>query len=254
MIDIHNHILPGLDDGSPSMDTSLEMADIAASSGVDTIIMTPHCNIPGYYDNYYNLELMHAFHELRKALQEVHIPVQVLPGMEIYTTEELPRLIAERRLIGLNFSDYLLIDFDFAAHPDWIDAQLNSVLATGKKPVIAHPERYDCIQDSPSIAESWLKSGCLLQSNKGSFLGSFGRRVEMAAHILLEHQMLSFIASDAHRTRIRTPQMYEIYHYISREFSEETAHRLMQDNPMRVCRNAPVPQPEFIPFEHISYW
>lgn len=254
MIDIHNHLLPFIDDGSPTLDDSLDMAEIAAGSGVDTVILTPHCNIPDYFDNYYTPELMLAFKELREAVRQAHIPLQILPGMEVFTTDNISELIRTHRLIGLNFSNYLLVEFDFSSHPGHIMSLLQDILNTGRIPIIAHPERYDCIQDAPYIAETWLRSGCLLQCNKGSFLGRFGHHAEIAAHFLLEHRMVSFIASDAHRTTVRTPQMQEIYDYISLEFSRETAYRLMQGNPLCVCRNIPLPLPDFIPYTPTSYW
>ncbi len=88
MIDIHNHLLPSFDDGSPTLDNSLDMAEIAAASGVDTVILTPHCNIPGYFDNYYGPNLMLAFQNLQTAIHQAHIPLRVLPGMEVFTTAD----------------------------------------------------------------------------------------------------------------------------------------------------------------------
>lgn len=254
MIDIHIHILPGIDDGSPSLEDSLYMADIAASSGVDTIIMTPHCNIPDYYDNYYSLQLMRAFSELKKALEQARIPVQVLPGMEIFTTPDISSLIQNRKVIGLNFSKYILVEFNFGADAQWMTDRLSEILRTGKTPIIAHPERYDCTFEQPQTAVIWAEMGCLLQCNKGSFLGSFGRQVEETAHMLLDHRLVSFIASDAHRTNVRTPNMREIYQYISSQYSEETAMSLMNDNPLRLCRNEDIIQTDFIPFETQQYW
>ena len=254
MIDIHIHILPGIDDGAPFLDDSLYMADIAASNGVDTIIMTPHCNIPDYYDNYYSLQLMRAFSELKRALEHARIPVQVLPGMEIFTTPDIASLIRDRQVIGLNFSRYMLVEFNFGADALWMTDRLKEILQSGKIPVVAHPERYDCIFEQPQAAVVWAEMGCLLQCNKGSFLGSFGRQAEETAHRLLDHHLVSFIASDAHRTHVRTPNMREIYQYISSQYSLETAVRLMNDNPLRICRNEDILQTDIIPFEPQPYW
>lgn len=253
MIDIHNHLLPSFDDGSPTLDNSLDMAEIAAASGVDTVILTPHCNILGYFDNYYGPNLMLAFENLQTAIHQAHIPLRVLPGMEVFTTDDISALIHDCRLIGLNFSNYLLTEFDFTSHPDWMSARLEDIQQSGKIPIIAHPERYNCIQDAPWLVENWLEYGCFLQCNKDSFLGGFGRHAEIAAHFLLDHRMISFIASDAHRATVRTPQMHEIYQYISHTYSEETAQQLMQDNPLRVCENRPLITPDFIPYTHTSY-
>lgn len=254
MIDIHTHILPGIDDGSPSLDDSLNMADIAASSGVDTIIMTPHCNIPDYYDNYYSLELMHAFSDFKKALEQFRIPVQVLPGMEIFATPDISSLIQEKKVIGLNFSQYILVEFNFGENAEWMSNRLQEIIKIGRIPIVAHPERYDCISEQPEITVSWIQMGCLLQCNKGSFLGSFGRRVEETSHHLLNHRLVSFIASDTHHPDVRTPHMSEIYNYIASQYSERTALRLMHDNPLSICTKRPITMNDYIPFESKSYW
>ncbi len=254
MIDLHIHILPGVDDGSPSMDTSLAMAEIAASTGVDTIIMTPHCNIPEYYNNYYSPTLLRAFANLRKELIKNKIPVQVFPGMEIFCTPDIGELIENHYVIGLNFSDYLLVECGFDTDPDWMTDRLQEMIQMGKIPIVAHPERYDCICESPETALTWARMGCLLQSNKGSFLGRFGRPVEKTAHTLLEHRLVSFIASDAHRPDVRTPDMEEIRSYIACTYSDETVARLMHDNPLRVCKNEPITPESFIPFEARRFW
>lgn len=254
MIDLHIHILPGIDDGAPSMDDSLTMADMAVSSGVDTIIMTPHCNIPDYYDNYYSPQLMRAFGAFKRALSEAGIPLQVFPGMEIYTTPDIASLIESRRVIGLNFTKYMLVEFDFGADAEWMTQRLEEILNTGNIPVVAHPERYYCVNRDPSAAWIWASMGCLLQCNKGSFLGSFGADAEETAHRLLDHRLVSFIASDAHRTNVRTPDMQEIYRYISWNYSEETAHRLLHSNARHLCRNEDVPTEAAVPFERKRYW
>lgn len=254
MIDIHIHLLPGVDDGSPSMDTTLAMAEIAASTGVDTIIMTPHCNVPDYYNNYYSPSLLRAFTNVKKELAHNKIPVQVLPGMEIFCTPDITELIENRYVIGLNFSNYLLVEFSFGEDPEWITDRLQEIINAGRTPIVAHPERYECIYTAPETAVTWVKMGCLLQSNKGSFLGRFGRPVEKAAHTLLDHRLVSFIASDAHRPDIRTPDMEEISKYIAYTYSEDTVTRLMKENPLRVCRNEPILQEPFIPFEPKSRW
>lgn len=124
----------------------------------------------------------------------------------------------------------------------------------GRTPIVAHPERYGCICDSPETALTWVRMGCLLQSNKGSFLGRFGRPVEKTAHTLLDHRLVSFIASDAHHPEFRTPDMQEIRSHIAYTYSEETVTRLMCENPLHVCRNEQISPEPFIPFETKHFW
>lgn len=254
MIDIHMHILPDVDDGSRFLEESLEMADISASTGVGTIVMTPHCNIPQRYHNYYSTELMNKFRHLKAAIDQAHIPVQVVPGMEVFTTPDLPELIKAKKVFGLNFSKYMLMEFDFGSDPDYMTDMLKAVRQTGYIPIVAHPERYDAIKDDPSTVEAWVNFGCLLQSNKSSILGNFGSETAKTVHRLLDHQLVSFIASDAHRPQVRTPHMDQVYDYMCWHYSNEVADTLMHNNPLRICKNQPMVKPNFIPFETQNYY
>ena len=98
MIDIHSHVLPGVDDGSQDMDMSLEMISLAADSGVHTLVATPHCNIPGEFDNYASPELEESFLSLRREVELEGIPIRLCRGMEIFATEELPSLLRRKRV------------------------------------------------------------------------------------------------------------------------------------------------------------
>ena len=112
MVDIHCHILPGVDDGAPSMEDSLEMARMAADSGVTDIIATPHCNLPGNGPkNYRSASLRAAFSRLQQALDAEGIPLRIHPGAEVFCTPELPRLLDQRQLQTLGGSRSLLVDF-----------------------------------------------------------------------------------------------------------------------------------------------
>ena len=113
MIDIHTHILPGVDDGSPRTAESLEMLRLAAASGVETVIATPHSNLPGVYANYNGEWLQASFDRLIRRAEEEEIPVRILRGMEVYATEDLPQLLEAGRVLTLNDSRYVLMEFDF---------------------------------------------------------------------------------------------------------------------------------------------
>ena len=123
MVDIHCHILPGVDDGSPSMEDSLEMARMAADSGVTDIIATPHCNLPGNGPkNYRSASLRAAFSRLQQALDAEGIPLRIHPGAEVFCTPELPRLLDQRQLQTLGGSRYLLVEFYFR-YLTWLECE-----------------------------------------------------------------------------------------------------------------------------------
>lgn len=237
MIDIHSHILPGIDDGAINMEEAVEMAAMAAESGVKYMVATPHCNIPGVCDNYLDKRFIRNFKDFRQTIKEMQIPVQILPGMEIFATPELPTLLKEKKVLTLNGSKYFLVEFSFDEE-FWLCSEiLLKCRKTGFIPVIAHPERYECIQDKPEYAAEWIKNGYALQINKGSILGRFGRKAKRTADVLLQRRQASCVASDAHSAYRRTTHMKEIQEYLAYEYGEEYAQALLLKNPLKILKS-----------------
>ena len=240
MIDIHAHILPGVDDGSESIEMSLEMLDLAAQSGVTVIAATPHGNIPGEYENYVSMELKSLLGQLRKEAKETGIPVTICQGMEVYITPSVPELIRQKKVWTLNAGSYMLMEFAFDEDPDFCSEMLKDIRRRGIKPVIAHPERYFFIQDDPQIAFEWCTSGYALQVNKGSLLGSFGRAPERTARRILEHGLAACVASDAHGPDQRTTHMSEVSRFLEADFGESYRRLMLNINPARILKNQPL--------------
>lgn len=238
MIDIHCHILPYVDDGAGSMDDALEMARMAAESGVKTIIATPHCNLPGAQEkNYVSKPLQQRFIELRNGISSAGIPLTVLPGAEILCTPDVPELIQEEKLLTLAGSDYLLVEFFFDEGLAYMDDMLAAIRAEGLTPIIAHPERYRAVQEMPGVIERWFRSGIVIQLNKGSILGRLGRSAEICADWILSRGLAHLAASDAHSPEIRTPHMHRLMQHLEDEYSPEYTDILLRRNPSRICEN-----------------
>lgn len=237
MIDVHLHILPGVDDGSRDIDESLAMADLAARSGVTTLVATPHSNQMGRFESFCSPALTEAFDQLEDQLEKAKIPVRLLRGMEIYASEDMGRKIRHGRLTGLAGSHYYLVEVPFGAPPSWIEARLQEIQAEGMIPLIAHAERYYCVQDDPVLVYNWLSEGCRIQVNKGSLFGRFGRLAERTAHTLMENDLISCIASDAHRPDVRTPWMKDIRDYLIRHAGDHYAQQMLQSNPEKIINN-----------------
>lgn len=246
MIDIHTHILYGIDDGSHSLEQSLKMLNIAAKNNTDKIILTPHCNQPGNLNNFYSSDLQNHFDAFREAAKD--IPIELYLGMEIYATDEVPDLISEGKIIPLNNSHYLLIEFPFSSNPDWVTHILEEVSKFNLTPVIAHPERYPFIINNPQIIYDWVISGSLIQINKGSLFGRFGYKEELTARKLLNHNLVHFVASDCHSHKVRTPYMMDCYDLISDIYKPGYADLLFNINPKGIINNSKVFVPEPIPF------
>ncbi len=236
MIDIHAHILPGVDDGSPSMEDSLEMAVLATESGVSTMIVTPHCNLPRT-DCLDTAGVTHACAELSAALRAHGSTLRLSCGMEIFGTPDTALRLREGSLCTLAGSRYPLVEFPFSDYAHEATGILREILELGLRPIVAHPERYLFAQAEPRLLNLWTDMGCLLQVNRGSLLGRFGRREQALAFALVERGFASFVASDAHSPLRRTPWMHDVYTLLCSEFSVRTADLLLKENPGRVLGN-----------------
>lgn len=231
MIDLHSHILPGQDDGAQSLEASLAMARMAVDSGVTAMAATPHCAGDRI------VEIHAAWQLLKEALEENEIPMKLCLGMEIFGTPETARMLRENRLLTLNDSKYPLIEFSF--HSDGMEETriLRSVCKAGYRPVVAHPERYSYVQQDPRLLHQWVRMGCLIQVNRGSLLGRFGRRAQSLGFALVDRGFATVVASDAHSPRIRTPWMADVEQLLSKEISPLCARMLLRDNPRKILKN-----------------
>ena len=194
MIDLHTHILPGVDDGAPDLETSVLMAAVAAESGVTHLVATPHSNQRGAFENYASQALQVRFDCLCAAVREAGIPLELSLGMEIFGTGDVPQLLREGRLLTINGGRYLLIEFGFHEDPLRIERLLDQLLAAGYWPVVAHAERYYVLQRMPNYLYDWVNRGVVLQVNKGSLFGRFGRGAQALARAMLTHGLVGCIA------------------------------------------------------------
>ena len=231
MIDLHSHILPEIDDGAQNLYESLEMARMAVDSGVTAMVATPHCMDDRRWEVY------DAWKLLVQILEEHEIPLKLFLGMEIFGTTDTASMLRNGKLFTLNESRYPLIEFPFRTDGEVETQILRSVCKSGFRPVVAHPERYACIQRDPELMNRWYHMGCLFQVNRGSLLGRFGGRAEMMALELVERGFAAAIASDAHSSRVRTPWMDDVRKLLSKEFSQQYAIALLEENPARILNN-----------------
>ncbi len=241
MIDIHSHVLPTVDDGSQDLQESLEMIAASAESGVKILVATPHANQKGRFENYYRNPVKEQFRILKHAVEEAGIKIRLLFGMEIYSSLDLPELLASGMLCGLNCSDYYLIEFPFEAELGYMYHCLGLIFDHGGIPVIAHPERYTEIQRSPEVLYDWLQEGACTQINKGSIFGNFGRAVQKTAAFIYDFDLATCVGSDAHGTEIRTTDMSLLKEYLLEHYGEEYTRKITRDNPFLLLKNQDVP-------------
>ena len=156
--------------------------------------------------------------------------------------------MADGKVMTINQSHYILMEFAFDEDPDFATRLLGKVREVGAKPVIAHAERYYFVQDDPQIVYQWRKKGYAIQVNKGSFLGRFGESARETSYRLLHHHLVSVVASDAHSAVERTPFLMDAYEALSECCSKRHLDVLFRDNPGRICQDKPVLELEPLPF------
>lgn len=239
MVDIHCHIVPEVDDGAWDMDTALEMARMAVGCGVSRIVATPH--FKGIPEALEELPyIVHQFRRLQSAVKREKMELELIPGMEVLCVPQTMELARMGRLPTLGNSRYVLTEFYFDASWEFMDSALEGLRDCGYQPVVAHPERYGAVQRDLRLARSWFERDFVLQVNKGSVLGAFGRRAEEAAVQLLYRGTVHAIASDAHSPELRTTDLSPVRQWALEHLGREYTKILLEDNPGRISRGRPV--------------
>ena len=206
MVDLHSHLIWGIDDGSKSKEMTVNMLKQAVKGGTKKIVLTPHY-LPGYYEVPIN-EVKEKAKELSLLAKEYGLDIKVYFGQEVYFLENILEYY-ENKLIGtINESRYMLIEFNMRNFSvEEVIYILYELQLEGIVPVIAHPERYYMFIKNPSLINEFIEEGFLFQLNIGSITGDFGKEVKKTAEIFLKNKIYSFFGSDAHRDEKRNPNM-----------------------------------------------
>ena len=235
MIDIHCHILPNVDDGSESLEESIEMAKIAESEGITRIVNTSHCHFDFKYKKGNELKL--ELEKFNQVLKEENINIEVLLGNELYYTSDLIERFNELDFFSMNNSKYILMEFSPINFPKNIEDVIYEIKIRGYIPIIAHAERYKQVQEDVNIVLDCIKEGALIQVNASSILGKNGENVEDTSKKLLDNNMVHFVATDAHSSNRRRPLIKDSYNYILKNYGKEVAEKLFIENPTSVIEN-----------------
>ena len=232
MIDLHCHILPGIDDGAVDMQTSIDMAMIAAEDGIETIVATPHIK-----------DILHSTVKLRALVTQLNIhlksqniPVKVLLGGDVFALIN-PSCFKD---YTINNSRYILIEFPHNYLPSNSKAILFSLAIQGLCPIITHPERNLAIMKKVDLLLDMLHSNVLVQITAGSLTGEFGRDEQACANYLLRKEAVHFIATDAHSTDFRRPVLSDGLKVASKVIGQKRAKKLVWDNPRAVIQDEPI--------------
>ena len=208
MVDMHSHIINEIDDGSKSIEMTINMLKKAEESGTTDIIATPHF-MRGRFEVEYK-DVIKRAEELKKIVKENNIHINIYVGQEVYYSKNLLEYYNDKIIGTINNTKYMLIELPMLEFN--IDEVINTIYELqirGIVPIIAHPERYKPFIKKPSMINKLINEGMLFQMNAGSISGDFGKDVKKTAAKYLEHNVYSFIGSDAHRDRGRDTDMSE---------------------------------------------
>lgn len=232
VFDIHNHILWGVDDGSESLDMSIRMLHIAAKAGTTDIILTPH-NKPNRR-NVYTAEIDVMIDRLREVCRQEGLRINLYPGNEIYYRMDVSERLKIGKATVMAGSRYVLLEYNPMDEWDYIKKGVDDMISEGYIPIIAHVERYANVMKDMNRAYELISKGCYLQINAGSCMGDFGFATKGYAKKLLKENMVSFVASDAHEDRKRTPDMASCIKYITKKYGDDYAKKIWETNPMKI--------------------
>jgi protein-tyrosine phosphatase len=236
MVDIHCHLLPGLDDGPDSLEDSLRMAEMAIADGITHVIATPHANETYPF-------LPDLVRKRRDEIQErLGSRLILATGCDFHLSyENLNDLRRSPSKYTLNQKNYLLVEFADFAIPPTIDRTLHELWMSGLRPIITHPERNGLIRGNPQRLAQWIRQGCYVQVTALSLLGRFGESAQKFTDWLLEKDAIHFFASDAHSLKGRPLLLREAFEVVTERRGHRVARALFIENPLAAFEGRPLP-------------
>jgi protein-tyrosine phosphatase len=236
MVDLHCHILPGIDDGAKTMEESLAMAETAIADGITHVVATPHASSEYSFD----------FARVRAARDELQSRIgerlRLATGCDFHLNpENMAALRESPSRFCINQKDYLLVEFNEFSIPPAMDQALHHLQLSGLRPIITHPERNGILRAQPERLLRWVRVGCYAQITAGSLLGIFGTGAMSDSLAWIAQGLIHFVSSDAHNTSSRPLQLSAAREVVRTHFGEEIAKALFVDNPLAAFEGRVLP-------------
>ena len=230
-IDIHAHILPGVDDGARSLEEACELVRRAAEAGFSEIVATPHYSRRRGTEGYREI-----FEELQKAVKEILPDFKLHLGHETYYHEELVEQLKKGNAFTVGNSRYILVEFDNGVSFQTIHRAVRKLLTSGYLPIIAHMERYYCLRE-PKNLKNIYSSGCYFQMNYESLEGHWFQPEVRWCRSQVKEGKIHFLGTDMHRTDYRPPETEKAMKWLMSHVDPDLVRAITYENAMRVIKN-----------------
>jgi protein-tyrosine phosphatase len=245
MIDLHSHILPGIDDGARDLDAALDIARMAVDDGIEVMACTPHF-MPGMYDNT-AVDVRQRVADLNQHLIENNIDLALVTGCDAHIRPDFLSSLRNGEILTLHDSRYVLFEPPHNIMPQRLEDLLYNITIAGYVPILTHPERLKWIEQNYPVMEQLSKAGVWMQITAGSLTGRFGKRPQYWAQRMLAEGLVSILATDAHNTRSRPPLLAEGYELAKAELGMDEATHLVVTRPECILADMDVGQVPALP-------
>jgi protein-tyrosine phosphatase len=229
MIDLHCHMLPGIDDGAADVEVALEMARLAVADGITITACTPHI-MPGVYGNT-GPQIRAAIDSFSEALKAAGIPLTLVPGADVHLATDLVAGLKNGQVLRLNDSRYFLFEPPHHVMPPRLEHAVFDIMSAGFQPVLTHPERLTWIEDHYDVMQKLAHAGVWMQITCGSVTGRFGRRPQYWADRMIDEGLVHILATDAHNLRNRSPSMAKSREMVAERLGEAEAANMVLHRP-----------------------
>lgn len=232
IIDIHNHILPGLDDGAGNLQEAARMCLLAVSEGIRTIVATPHYHLGIQAAGPEKRE--QALQLLEEEIERLGLKLEIYRGNEIYYSPQAMEDLKEKKARTMGSGKYILMEFSPKAEYSYIRQGIGFAVSEGYRPIIAHAERYGEIAKDKDCVSELIEMGGYIQINASGVLGTSGRKIKRICREMLKDELVHFVATDAHDLKKRAPRIQKCADYIITKYGAAYGKRLLIDNPRKM--------------------
>ena len=235
MIDIHSHLIYGVDDGSKDIETSLKVLSNLSENGVTDIILTPHYIVDTNYvskktDNIIKLK------ELQREVKKLGININLYLGNEIYIDKDILKYIKENKMCSLNNTEYILVELPMSGvYEDYLDI-FSNLINIGFKVILAHPERYTSFQKDYSLIDEVVATGVLLQSNIDSIVGGYGKEAKKTMKYILKNKLVSFVGTDIHNNKSDYSYINKAINKFKKYLTDDEINDILNKNAMKIIK------------------